>query len=387
MVLPSFRVTFPAELLVTRPSLTAGLLAHERTHSSLPSGRYGIVVRVPRSITAVLPGLGLALAIGAVATAIGSALPLLGGPVAGVLLGLLTTVLFHPLQRSDRFGTGVKFAGSRLLQTAVVLLGAQVSLTQVLAVGWSSLPVMLGTLAACLLAAWGLGRAMRIDSDLTALIGVGTAICGASAIAAITPVLKPAATKIAYALSTVFVFNIAAVLLFPWLGHVIGMEETVFGVFAGTAVNDTSSVVAAATVYGPIATDTAVVVKLARTLMIIPIAVGLALLVSRRSAPAGSPHEAGSARPPIGKLVPWFLVGFILLAALHPLLPDAATNAGATLAVFLITVALSAIGLSVDLAGIVRTGIRPLVLGATLWLVVSGTSLLIQGATTGLAAG
>lgn len=351
------------------------------------TGGCGIVVRVPRSITDLLPGLGLSLVIGAVATAIGSALPLLGGPVAGVLLGLLATLVFHPLQHSDRFGSGVKFASSRLLQTAVVLLGAQVSLTQVLAVGWSSLPVMLGTLAACLLAAWGLGRAMRIDSDLTALIGVGTAICGASAIAAITPVLKPAATKIAYALSTVFVFNIAAVLLFPWLGHVIGMEETVFGVFAGTAVNDTSSVVAAATVYGPIATDTAVVVKLARTLMIIPIAVGLALLVSRRSAPAASPHEAGSARPPIGKLVPWFLVGFILLAALHPLLPDAATNAGATLAVFLITVALSAIGLSVDLAGIVRTGIRPLVLGACLWLVVSGTSLLIQGATTGLAAG
>ncbi len=374
----------------------AGLLAHERTHASLPSGRYGIVVRVPRSITAVLPGLGLALAIGAVATAIGSALPLLGGPVAGVLLGLLTTVLFHPLQRSDRFGTGVKFAGSRLLQTAVVLLGAQVSLTQVLAVGWSSLPVMLGTLAACLLAAWGLGRAMRIDSDLTALIGVGTAICGASAIAAITPVLKPAATKIAYALSTVFVFNIAAVLFFPWLGHAIGMDETVFGVFAGTAVNDTSSVVAAASVYGPVATDTAVVVKLARTLMIIPIAVGLALLVSRRGArasatvspsQAGSSDATGSTRPPLGKLVPWFLVGFILLSALHPLLPDGATDAGATLAVFLITVALSAIGLSVDLAGIARTGIRPLVLGACLWLVVSGTSLLIQGATTGLAAG
>ncbi len=338
---------------------------------------------MPRSITAVLPGLGLALAIGAVATAIGSALPLLGGPVAGVLLGLLTTVLFHPLQRSDRFGTGVKFAGSRLLQTAVVLLGAQVSLTQVLAVGWSSLPVMLGTLAACLLAAWGLGRAMRIDSDLTALIGVGTAICGASAIAAITPVLKPAATKVAYALSTVFVFNIAAVLFFPWLGHAIGMDETTFGVFAGTAVNDTSSVVAAAAVYGPVATDTAVVVKLARTLMIIPVAVGLALLASQ----AGSSRAAGSTRPPLGKLVPWFLVGFILLAALHPLLPDGATDAGATLAVFLITVALSAIGLSVDLAGIARTGIRPLVLGACLWLVVSGTSLLIQGATTGLAVG
>src|SRR5690625_3181108 len=169
MVLPSFRVTFPAELLVTRSSLMAGLLAHERTHASLPSGRYGIVVRVPRSITSVLPGLGLALAIGAVATAIGSALPLLGGPVAGVLLGLLTTGLSRPLQRSGRFGTGVNFAASRPLHTAVLLPGAQIALTPVLAVGWSSLTVMHGTLAACVLAAWGLGRAMRIDSDLSAL--------------------------------------------------------------------------------------------------------------------------------------------------------------------------------------------------------------------------
>lgn len=334
---------------------------------------------MPTAISKAVPGLLLTLAIGIVATVIGSALPLLGGPVAGVLLGLIVTLLFRPLQRSARFVPGVKFSASRLLQTAVVLLGAQVSLAQVVAVGWESLPVMLGTLAACLFAAWGLGRLMKVDSRLTALIGVGTAICGASAIAAITPVIKPTATKVAYALSTVFVFNIAAVLLFPWLGHAIGMSEIVFGVFAGTAVNDTSSVVAAATVYGPLATDTAVVVKLARTLMIIPIALGLALLVSRRN-----PATSAGPRPSILQLIPWFLFGFILLAAVHPILPDAATNAGGSLAVFFITVALSAIGLSTDLSGIVRTGARPLLLGALLWVVVSGTSLLIQGATTGL---
>ncbi len=334
---------------------------------------------MPRSLVSAVPGLLLTLVIGAVATLIGTALPLLGGPVAGVLLGLATTLTFKPLGRSDCFGAGVKFAGSRLLQAAVVLLGAQVSLSQVVSVGWESLPVMAGTLVACLAAAWVLGRIMRIDSDLTALIGVGTAICGASAIAAITPVIKPAATKVAYALSTVFVFNIAAVLLFPPLGHALGMGQTVFGVFAGTAVNDTSSVVAAATTYGPIATDTAVVVKLARTLMIIPIALILALLVSRRGAPGAS-----GPRPSAWKLIPWFLIGFIAFAALHPALPDAVTSASATLALFLITVALSAIGLSTDLAGIVRTGSRPLVLGALLWLVVSATSLLIQSATTGL---
>src|SRR5690625_3974995 len=351
---------------------------------------------MPQRVKTLVPGLFLAAIVGGVAVVVGGYFPLVGGPVIGVVVGVLLTLIINPVKRWPVLAPGVKFAGSRGLQAGVGVLGAQACVPVVLQVGWQSLPVMVGTIAACLVAAWLLGRLMKIEADLVALVGVGTAICGASAIAAITPVLKPAARKVAYALSTVFVFNIAAVLFFPWLGHAIGMDETTFGVFAGTAVNDTSSVVAAAAVYGPVATDTAVVVKLARTLMIIPVAVGLALLVSRRAAPAsatispsraGSSAASGSTPPPLGKLVPWFLVGFILLSALHPLLPDGATDAGATLAVFLITVALSAIGLSVDLAGIARTGIRPLVLGACLWLVVSGTSLLIQGATTGLAVG
>lgn len=326
----------------------------------------------------MLPGLLLALLLGVVATGIGRALPLLGGPIAGVLLGIICAALFGT--GNARLGPGIKFSGSRLLQTAVVLLGAQVSLTQVVSVGWQSLPVMIGTLAACLGAAWGFGRLMRIDPELTTLVGVGTAICGASAIAAIIPVIKPAASKAAYALSTVFVFNIAAVLLFPWLGSALDMSQTAFGIFAGTAVNDTSSVVAAASVYGVEATDTAVVVKLARTLMIIPIAVGLALLVSKRS-----PDTTSAMRAP-WKLVPWFLIGFLVMAGLQPLLPSALTDGFALLAVFFITVALSAIGLSTDFAAILRTGIRPLALGALLWLVVTGSSLIIQHFTTGLTA-
>lgn len=332
-----------------------------------------------RPTRAALVGAALPLVIGLLALTIGRALPLLGGPVAGVLLGLAIALVLRPLARKPEIAPGVRFAGSTLLRLAVVLLGAQVSLTQVFNVGKDSFPVMIGTLAAALLAAFVLGRALKIDPHLTTLIGVGTAICGASAIAAITPVIKPAAAKVAYALSTVFVFNIAAVLLFPWLGHAIGMSEVAFGVFAGTAVNDTSSVVAAATVYGPVATDTAVVVKLARTLMIIPIAIGLALITSRN-------QGAETGRVKVTTLVPFFLIGFIVLAALHPLLPGWAITWASTLAVYLITVALTAIGMSTDLPTIARSGAKPLLLGALLWLVVSGASLLIQSATTGLTA-
>lgn len=330
-------------------------------------------------LSCLVPGLVLVVPLAVMATAFGRAFPVIGGPVAGVTLGVLLAAWLQPVQRRPGLSTGVKFASGRVLQAAVVLLGAQVSIPQVLRSGWESLPVMLGTLAACLGVAWLVGRALRIDSDLTTLIGVGTAICGASAIAATTTVIKPAATKVTYALSTIFLFNVIAVVTFPAVGHALGMSQEAFGLFAGTAVNDTSSVVAAAAVYGQQATDTAVVVKLTRTLMIIPIVVGLAFIHNRRD-------QRDASRPGLFTLVPWFLIGFLLLAAVNSVLPipDAAASALRFAAVFLITVALTAIGLSTDLAGIRRTGATPLVLGFVLWLTVTASSLVLQWLTTAM---
>ncbi|MPV48669.1 putative sulfate exporter family transporter [Pseudactinotalea sp. HY160] len=382
---------------VAAPATTAGDPAPQPTRPSQPA-------QTPQTSrarwTRLLPGLALVVPIAVVAMLIGRAFPVVGGPVSGVLLGGVTASLLRPVRRAPRLAAGVKFAGGRVLQAAVVLLGAQVSIPQVLRSGWHSLPVMLGTLTVCLSVAWGVGRLLRIDRDLTTLVGVGTAICGASAIAAVTPVVKPAAGKVAYALSTIFLFNILAVLLFPWVGHALGMSQEAFGVFAGTAVNDTSSVVAAAATYGREATDVAVVVKLTRTLMIIPIVLGLAYLQARRSArisPAA--NTAGPAdntadntavpaprRPGLFTLVPWFLIGFLVLATVNSILPLPPTAADVliTASVFLITMALTAIGLSTDVAGLRRTGPAPLLLGFVLWLSVTATSLLIQAATTGL---
>ncbi|HLS01314.1 MAG TPA: putative sulfate exporter family transporter [Beutenbergiaceae bacterium] len=330
------------------------------------------------------PGLILATLIGIAATWVGSQIPLVGGPVTGVVAGVVLTLALNPVKRWPGLSAGVKFASSRVLQTAVVLLGAQASISEVVRIGWQSLPVMLGTLVACLAAAYFLGKAFGIDRELVALVGVGTAICGASAIAAITPVLKPAARKVAYALSTVFVFNIAAVLLFPWVGHLLGMSQTAFGVFAGTAVNDTSSVVAAAATFGAQATDVAAVVKLARTLMIIPISIALALLVRKiRTPQTQASGESGSGLK-VWTLVPWFLVGFLLLTVISPLLPEATISLANTAAVVLITIALSAIGLSTDVQALIKTGPKALILGGILWLVVTLTSLGIQSLTGGL---
>ena len=209
----------------------------------------------------------------------GEYVPLVGSAVPGAVIGAVIAIAVKP---GARLAPGLKWASTFVLQCSVVLLGAQLSIGEAARVGVSSLPVMLGTLAVCLGAAWLYGRLLGVPGDLRTLIGVGTGICGGSAIAAVSPVIEAASTDVAYAISTIFLFNIAAVLVFPLLGHALGMSQQSFGLFAGTAVNDTSSVVATATTYGAAATSHAVVVKLVRTLMIIPICLGLAALTARK---------------------------------------------------------------------------------------------------------
>lgn len=339
-----------------------------------------------------VPGLALAIAIAAVATVIGRFVPLVGGPVTGIVIGVGLAVLLKP---GPRLQPGITTASKFVLQLSVVVLGSQLSMGQIAQVGLESLPVMLGTLAVCLIAAYLLGRWLGIIGDLRTLIGVGTGVCGASAIAAVTPVIGAVSVDVAYAISTIFLFNIAAVLTFPLIGHLLGMSQHAFGLFAGTAVNDMSSVVATATTYGGGAANFAVVVKLVRTLMIIPICLGLAAWAGHRlkarervSAVAGTLAGAEVPSPArtrvnVFRLVPWFLIGFLVVAGINTvgLIPAGAHPGLSTFSVFLITVALSAIGLSTNLGGFRKAGAKPLVLGALLWIIVTLTSLGLQYAT------
>jgi len=337
-----------------------------------------------------LPGLAVAAAVGAVATAIGHVVPLVGTAVPGAVIGVVIALALTAAPGIPaRLAPGLKVASSRLLQCSVVILGAQLSLSEAARVGLSSLPVMLVTLAACLGAAVAYGRLLGIVGDLRTLIGVGTGICGASAIAAVTPVIEATSTDVAYAVSTIFLFNIAAVLTFPVLGHALGLSQHAFGLFAGTAVNDTSSVVATATTYGSAAANYAVVVKLVRTLMIIPICVWLGALTARRKQSAAATTASMAAAEGDGprmtpgkalRLVPWFLIGFVVMAAANSagLIPAGWHGSLSQLSLFLVAVALSAIGLSTDVAALRRAGARPLLLGAMLWVTVAAVSLGMQ---------
>jgi uncharacterized integral membrane protein (TIGR00698 family) len=340
-----------------------------------------------------LPGLSLAVAVAVVATVVGRLFPIVGGPVTGIVFGVALATLTTP---GARLRPGIAVASTTILQASVVVLGSELSLMQIVTVGLGSLPVMLGTLTAALLAAYWIGRWLGVTGNLRTLIGVGTGICGASAIAAVTPVIGAVGVDVAYAVSTIFLFNVSAVLVFPIIGHVLGMSQHAFGLFAGTAVNDMSSVVATATTYGHQAANYAIIVKLTRTLLIIPISLGLAALTARRERRAastilarrvggGGVQAVAASRPPVrvGRLVPRFLIGFLIVAAANTLglIPSALHPALSQMSVFLITVALSAVGLSTDLAGLRRAGHRPLILGASLWVVVSLTSLGLQHLT------
>ncbi|WP_430784161.1 YeiH family protein [Actinoplanes sp. G11-F43] len=315
-------------------------------------------------------GVVAAVLLGLAATAAATVLPLVGAPVIAIVGGVLLSPLIRRVSPGREPAAGLDRAAGPALRLSVVLLGTQLSLGEVVTVGTRSLPVMLSTLGVCLLLAVLLGRWLGVSRDLRTLIGVGTGICGASAIAAATPAIRAKSDDVTYAMSTIFLFNVAAMLALPPIGHALGLSQEAFGLLAGTAVNDTSSVVAAAGAYGPEALDQAVVVKLARSLMIIPVVFVLGLT------------QRGGGR---GRLVPWFLIGFLILAEFNTLglIAYDVQNALRHVALLLIAVAMAAIGSRTDLGAIRRVGVRPLLLGLILSLAVTVTSLVAQHLTGG----
>jgi uncharacterized integral membrane protein (TIGR00698 family) len=330
-------------------------------------------------VRALLPGVGAAVGIAAVATMLGRLVPVVGAPVIAIVAGIAIAMVRKP---SATLTPGIAFTSKKVLQGSIVLLGLGLSLGQVVSTGARSLPVLLGTLAVALTVAWAAGRALGLRGDTRTLIGVGTAICGASAIAATDAVIDADEADVSYSIATIFTFNVVAVLLYPTIGHLLGLSQHSFGLWSGTAINDLSSVVAASTVYGHAAASYGVIVKLTRTLAIIPICLGLAAIRSRRAKTGTSPEPAAR-RLNLRRIVPVFIVGFVAAVAINTIgLVPASWHHGLTdLSTWMITAALAAIGLSTDVRHIRRAGFRPLALGAVLWVTVGLTSLGLQALT------
>ncbi|MDP4153579.1 MAG: YeiH family protein [Bacillota bacterium] len=317
-----------------------------------------------------IPGILLAGVIAVPAWFIGKAFPIIGSPVLGILFGMLLAFWKRP----KVFDDGVKYTSKKLLQYSIILLGFDMNLYNIFKVGSQTLILMAFTLTAAFVTAYIAGKLLKLDGNIKTLIGVGTAICGGSAIAATAPVINADDDEVAQSISTIFLFNVIAAFLFPFLGHLAGMSDQTFGMWAGTAVNDTSSVVAAGYTFSSAAGNLAVIVKLTRTLMIVPVTLVLALYTSRKKL---SGQKGGYS---FAKIFPWFVLGFVAASVINTFLPMPAgsgkflSQAGK----FVIVMAMSCIGLNTNIVKLIKSGTKPILLGFICWVVLALTSLAVQ---------
>jgi uncharacterized integral membrane protein (TIGR00698 family) len=324
-------------------------------------------------IYGILPAMVIALA----ATTLHRVWPPAGAAVTAMFLGMGFRLIKVPPVSWEK---GLQFTSKKLLKLAIILLGGSLNLMQLKTVGLVSFQVIFFTLTAAFLSARLTGKyLMKIGFNQRTLIAVGTGICGGSAIAALSPLLDADDEEIAFAISATFLFDIAGVILFPILGHLMGLSDMGYGLWTGTAVNDTSSVVAAGYAFSQSAGDYATMVKMARTTMILPIGILLNGAVLLREKKKENKNSAATRLHP-AKLIPWFIGIFCLVVALNTAFPfsPAISKTMKTASAFIITSALAAIGLSTYLKRLLKGGLKPLILGGIVSLVVVIVSLIVQ---------
>ncbi len=331
----------------------------------------------------LLPGILISVAIAALAAWVESLMPihLIGAAVIAMFIGM---VLNYFLKDTTVFKSGVKFTSKKILKFAIILLGLSLNITTILNVGKMSLTVMIFTLLTCFGGGYFIGKALGLNWKLSNLISAGTGICGGSAIAAISSTIDADDNDVAYAMSATFLFDMAMIVLFPIMGRALGMTDQAFGIWAGTAVNDTSSVVATGYAFSEGAGDFATMVKLTRTLAIIPTVITFALIqlrLKRKEAMAKS--ENGSdlkANFSIAKIFPWFILGFLAMSIVASVfsVPAAVVAGTKKASKFLMVCALAAIGLNTSFADMKKAGIRPMIHGFIISALVVIVALLVE---------
>ena len=322
-------------------------------------------------------------------------LSIVGAPVVAILIGM---ILNRSIRDTSHLAEGIHFTSKKILQYAVILLGFGLNLSTIGKVGLESLPIILSTISVSLLMAYVMHRLLKIPVRTSTLIGVGSSICGGSAIAATAPVIDADDEEIAQAISVIFLFNVIAAVIFPTLGSLLGLSNTGFGLFAGTAINDTSSVTAAASTWDTLHGTNgevlayATIVKLTRTLSIIPITLVLSVLRIKKEKKQNSDARNSVS---LKKIFPFFILYFILASIITTLITVFCTGTALTLAgqcfailrelsKFLIVMAMAAIGLNTDLVKLVRKGGSPILMGFCCWISIAIVSLLMQKVISGL---
>lgn len=332
------------------------------------------------------PGVMLCLAIAIPCWMLGRVYPVIGGPVFAILAGMAITQLYRDKRAVQ---TGILYTSKKVLQYAVILLGFGLNLSEIAKVGITSLPIIVSTISVSLIVSFLLHRSMHMPVNISTLIGVGSSVCGGSAIAATAPVIGADDEEIAQAISVIFLFNVLAALTFPALGAFLGFSDAGFGLFAGTAVNDTSSVTAAAAAWdgmhpGANTLDAATIVKLTRTLAIIPITLALAVYraVQAKKEVAGTGAKGSFS---MGNIFPFFILFFLLASIITTLFVSAGIDTAVfkpvkELSKFFIIMAMAAIGLNTDIVRMARTGGKAILMGACCWVAITAVSLAMQQA-------
>ncbi|WP_432628512.1 YeiH family protein [Brotaphodocola sp.] len=332
-------------------------------------------------------GILACLAIAIPSWLLGKVFPVVGGAVISIVTGMMVTLVWNNKGRAE---SGIKWTSNVILQTAVVLLGFGMNLGVIFQTGKQSLPIIICTITISLIIARILQKFLKVPANTAILVGVGSSICGGSAIAATSPVIDADDDEIAQSIAVIFFFNVLAAIFFPMLGKAIGFDTVnghAFGIFAGTAINDTSSVTAAASTWdsmwnlGSETLNEAVTVKLTRTLAIIPITLGLSMIRAKASAKEGKQ----AAKFSLKKVFPVFILYFILAAVITTVCMNMGVEAGVfhpvkELSKFMIVMAMAAIGLKSNVIQLVKTGGKPILMGASCWCGITIVSLLMQSA-------
>ena len=309
----------------------------------------------------IIPGFLAAGCIAVLAKFLESLLPIhiIGASVIALFIGMIINSFYHP----NWMKAGLKFTSKKVLKFAIILLGASLNVSVILSVGKMSLAVMVFTLLTCFGGGYFIGKALKLNWKLSNLISAGTGICGGSAIAAIAPVIDAKDRDIAYAMSATFLFDMAMIVLFPLMGDWLGLSDQSYGLWEGTAVNDTSSVVAAGYAYSEAAGDFATMVKLTRTLAIIPTVLVFTFVNVRLNRKNNIATQ--SKKTNILSLFPWFIVGFLVMAAVNSLgfISETVSATTKDISKFLMVTALAAIGLNTSFKDMKKAGITPMIHG------------------------
>ncbi|WP_127836783.1 YeiH family protein [Clostridium prolinivorans] len=328
-----------------------------------------------KKIKNLFPGIIASFIIALIATELGKLVPIIGGPVFGIIIGILIN---NTINKPKCLDLGINFTSKKILQWAIIVLGAGLSFNQVKTTGIESLTVTVFTISTAFIAAFLFGKILKVEGNLKTLIGVGTAICGGSAIAAISPIIEADDMDVAYSISTIFLFNIIAVLIFPPLGHIIGFSDKAFGLWAGTAINDTSSVVAAGYAFSNKAGEYATIVKLTRATMIIPISLIFTAIMTYKKKKEAKLNQEVNYK--FSKIFPWFILWFLIASILNTIgvFKGNSIEYINIIGKFMIVMALSSIGLGCDVKKMAKSGFKPMLLGLIVWFSVSIVSILVQ---------